>query len=82
MWRNTTSNRLRLFLKCEAMIELVDDSYTDKEFCRMFKIDRATALRWREQGIVAYHKMPNGQIRYRREAVQELWDKTEHKAAA
>ena len=63
------------------MIELNDDSYTDKEFCKMFKVDRATSARWREQGIVGYCKLPNGQIRYKREHIQELWNKTEKKAA-
>ena len=64
------------------MIELTDDSYTDKEFCKMFKIDRATSLRWREQGIVGYVKLPNGQVRFKREHIEELWAKYERKAAA
>jgi hypothetical protein len=65
----------------KTMIELVDDSYTDKEFCAMFKIDRATSLRWREQKIVGYLKLPNGQIRYLREHIEELRKRHEQKAA-
>jgi predicted site-specific integrase-resolvase len=63
-------------------LQFPDESYTDEEFCRIFKIDRATSARWRKQKIVGYCKLPNGQIRYKREHVQELWDRTETRAAA
>jgi hypothetical protein len=42
----------------------MEETFTDKEFCEKMKIDRATSARWREQGIVGYLKLPNGQIRY------------------
>lgn len=51
----------------------MEETLTDKEFCRTFKIDRATSLRWREQGIVSYVKLPNGNVRYRQKHIETLW---------
>lgn len=51
----------------------MEETITDKEFCRMFRIDRATSLRWREQRIVGYAKLPNGQVRYRQKHIDQLW---------
>lgn len=42
----------------------LEQTFTDKEFCKAFHVDRATSLRWRELGIVGYIKLPNGGIRY------------------
>lgn len=50
----------------------MEETFTDKEFCKQWKIDRATSLRWREQGIVGYMKLPNGQIRYLQSHIDEL----------
>lgn len=50
----------------------MEETFTDKEFCAHWKIDRATSLRWREQGIVGYIKLPNGQIRYKKSHIEEL----------
>lgn len=50
----------------------MEETFTDKEFCEKWKIDRATSLRWREQGIVGYIKLPNGQIRYLQSHIDEL----------
>ena len=60
---------------------LTDQHYTDKEFCAAFKINRSTSAQWREQGIVGYLKLPNGQIRYSRAQVEALRQKYERKAA-
>lgn len=49
-----------------------EKKWTDREFCDHWRIDRATSLRWREQGIVGYIKLPNGQIRYRQSHIDEL----------
>lgn len=51
---------------------MLEETFTDKEFCEKWKIDRATSLRWREQGIVGYVKLPNGQIRYLQSQIDEL----------
>lgn len=51
----------------------MEETLTDKEFCKVFRIDRATSLRWREQGIVGYVKLPNGQVRYRQKHIDALW---------
>lgn len=51
----------------------MEETLTDKEFCKTFKIDRATSLRWREQGIVGFVKLPNGQVRYRQKHIDQLW---------
>lgn len=50
----------------------MEETYTDKEFCRMFKIGRTASANWREDGIVSFIKLPNGQIRYRQKHVDEL----------
>jgi len=50
----------------------LEETFTDKEFCTKWKIDRATSLRWREQGIVRFIKLPNGQIRYKQSHIDEL----------
>lgn len=59
----------------------LEETFTDKEFCETFKIDRATSLRWREQGIVSYLKLPNGQLRYKRSHIDELTERFEKSAA-
>ena len=46
--------------------------FTEKQFCQMFQIDRATALRWRNAGIICHIKTPTGQIRYRQSDIEEL----------
>jgi hypothetical protein len=51
----------------------MEQLFTDKEFCQRMKIDRATAYRWRDDGIVGYVKLPNGQVRYRQRDIDELW---------
>lgn len=51
----------------------MEQTLTDKEFCKTFRIDRATSLRWREQGIVGFVKLPNGQVRYRQKHIDALW---------
>lgn len=50
----------------------MEETFTDKEFCLKWKIDRATSLRWREEGIVGFIKLPNGQIRYLQSHIDEL----------
>jgi hypothetical protein len=50
----------------------MEQHYTDKEFCRAFKINRSTSAEWREQGIVGYLKLPNGQIRYSQSHIDAL----------
>lgn len=50
----------------------MEETFTDKEFCAAFKVDRATSLRWRELGIVGYWKMPNGGIRYSQSDIDTL----------
>ena len=61
--------------------EGMEETFTDKEFCRHWKIDRTTSLRWREQGVVGYIKLPNGQIRYERRHIDELHERFERSAA-
>ncbi len=56
---------------------MTEETLTDKEFCRVWKIDRATSLRWREQGIVHYIKFPNGGIRYLQSHMDELRERFE-----
>lgn len=51
---------------------MIEQHYTDKEFCEAFKINRSTSAEWREQGIVGYLKLPNGQIRYSQSHVDAL----------
>jgi predicted site-specific integrase-resolvase len=51
----------------------MEETFTDKEFCQTFKINRATSLHWREAGIVGYVKLPNGSVRYRQKHMDELW---------
>jgi len=51
---------------------MIEQHYTDKEFCAAFKINRSTSAEWREQGIVGYLKLPNGQIRYSQSHVDAL----------
>ena len=58
----------------------MEETFTDKEFCQIFKIDRATSLRWRDGGLVGFVKLPNGQIRYRQRHIDELWQKFERSA--
>lgn len=55
----------------------MEETFTDKEFCEKLKIDRTTSLRWREQGIVGYLKLPNGQIRYLQRHIDALYGGTE-----
>lgn len=50
----------------------IEETFTDKEFCRKWKIDRATSARWRDDGIVGFIKLPNGQIRYLQSHIDEL----------
>ena len=50
----------------------MEETFTDKEFCKAWKIDRATSARWREDRIVSFVKLPNGQIRYKQSHVDEL----------
>lgn len=58
----------------------MEQTYTDKEFCKIFKIGRTASANWRESGIVGYIKLPNGQIRYRQKHVDELVAKFEKSA--
>ena len=51
---------------------MIEQHYTDKEFCAAFKINRSTSAEWREQGIVGYLKLPNGQIRYSQSHIDAL----------
>jgi len=53
----------------------LEETFTDKEFCAKFKIDRATSFRWRDDGIISYLKLPNGQIRYRQRDIDALWER-------
>lgn len=46
------------------------------------KIDRATSARWRDQGIVGYIKLPNGQIRYKQSHIEALDGQFEVPASA
>jgi hypothetical protein len=55
----------------------MEETFTDKEFCKQFKVDRATSARWRQDGVVGYVKLPNGQIRYRQRHIDELWERFE-----
>lgn len=59
----------------------MEETFTDKEFCQRWKIDRATSARWREQGIVGYLKLPNGQIRYLQKHIDDLKGHFERLAA-
>lgn len=58
----------------------LEETFTDKEFCKQWKIDRATSSRWREDGIVGYIKLPNGQIRYLQSHIDELRERFERSA--
>lgn len=60
----------------------MEETFTDKEFCGSFKIDRATSARWREQGIVGFMKLPNGQIRYLKRHIDELTQKFTNEQSA
>ncbi len=60
----------------------LEQTFTDKEFCGSFKIDRATSARWREQGIVGYLKLPNGQIRYLQRHIDDLKAKFDNAESA
>ncbi len=55
----------------------MEETFTDREFCEKMKIDRATSLRWREQGMVGYIKLPNGQIRYLQRHIDALLNPAE-----
>jgi len=59
----------------------MEETFTDKEFCEKLKIDRTTSLRWREQGMVGYLKLPNGQIRYLQRHIDALYGGSEKLAA-
>jgi predicted site-specific integrase-resolvase len=59
----------------------MEETFTDKEFCRILKIDRATSLRWREKGIIKFLKLPNGQIRYTPAQIDEFWERAKKLAA-
>jgi len=50
----------------------LEEKFTDQEFCRKWKINRATSFRWRELGIISYIQLPNGQIRYSKRHIDEL----------
>ena len=50
----------------------MEETFTDKEFCKSWKIDRATSARWRDDGIVGFIKLPNGQIRYLQSHIDAL----------
>lgn len=58
----------------------MEETFTDKEFCQKWKIDRATSLRWRDEGIVGFIKLPNGQIRYLQRHIDELRARFERSA--
>jgi predicted site-specific integrase-resolvase len=61
----------------------LEETFTDKEFCEALKVDRATSLRWRNQGLVGFIKLPNGQIRYLRRHIEEaIKDRTKEKKVA
>lgn len=60
----------------------MEQTFTDKEFCAAFKVDRATSARWREQGIVGFLKLPNGQIRYYQRHIDALQESIEKSATA
>ncbi len=60
----------------------LEETFTDKEFCGSFKIDRATSARWREQGIVGFLKLPNGQIRYLHRHIEELKERFANEQSA
>lgn len=61
-------------------VSQLEETYSDQEFCKAFKINRATSARWRDQGIVSFLKLPNGQIRYRPTHIDELKDNFERMA--
>jgi hypothetical protein len=60
----------------------MEETFTDKEFCKNWKVDRATSARWRESGMLGYIKLPNGQIRYLQRHLDELTERFERLAAA
>jgi hypothetical protein len=60
---------------------MIEETFTDKEVCAKLKIDRATSLRWREQGIIKFLKLPNGQVRYFQSHLDEFWQQAEKLAA-
>lgn len=49
-----------------------EQRYTEKQFCEMYQIDRATAHRWRKSGIIRFIKLPTGQIRYLQSHIDEM----------
>ena len=49
---------------------MLDEMYTDQEVSHALKIGRSTLARWREQGLISFVKLPNGQVRY----LQEHYD--------
>lgn len=51
--------------------------YTEKQFCEMYQIDRKTAERWRNAGIIRHIKTPTGLIRYRQSDIDEFERKNE-----
>lgn len=59
----------------------LQETFTDKEVCQKLKIDRATSARWREQGIIKFLKLPNGQIRYTAAHLDQFWQQAEKLAA-
>lgn len=59
----------------------MEETFTDKEFCKALKVDRATSARWREQGIVGFLKLPNGQIRYYQRHIDQALKMFEELAA-
>ena len=56
---------------------MIEETFTDQEFCKALKIDRSTSARWREQKLVGYIKMPNGTIRYKFSHIQEFIERYE-----
>jgi predicted site-specific integrase-resolvase len=60
----------------------MEETFTDKEFCTKWKIDRATSARWRDEGIVGFIKLPNGQIRYLQSHIEALKTRFENGRSA
>lgn len=50
----------------------LEEMYTEQEVCQAIRIGRSTMARWREQGLITYIKLPNGQIRYLASHVRAL----------
>lgn len=59
----------------------MEKHYSDREFCKMYGIDRKTAHRWRKQRLIAYIKTPTGKIRYLQRHVDAFEQRNEKKAS-